>query len=126
MNTAFSKAVGTIGLLGMSAAALAGEPALAPPKPAAAHEPIGFVTGGVIGAFAAGPVGAVIGAGLGTWLGNRVHRAGDAGKAEASVAALRTDKADLQAERSTLLKEENQLAETNRTLAAQLDDLTQK
>src|SRR5260370_2371688 len=89
MNTAFSRAVGTMGLLGLSAVALAGEP-----KPATPHEPIGFVTGGVIGAFAAGPVGAVIGAGLGTWLGNRAHGAADATKAEATVAALQTDKTD--------------------------------
>jgi len=110
-----------MGLLGMSAVALAGEP-----KPATPHEPIGFVTGGVIGAFAAGPVGAVVGAGLGTWLGNRVHRAGDATKAEASVAALQTDKTELLGEKSTLLTEKNALAETNRSLTARLDDLTRK
>ncbi len=121
MNTLFSRAVGTIGLLSMSAVALAGET-----KPAAPQEPIGFVTGGVIGAFAAGPVGAVIGAGLGTWLGNRVHRAGDAAKAEATVAALQTDKSELQGEKSALLTEKTQLAETNRSLTAQLDDLTRK
>jgi outer membrane protein OmpA-like peptidoglycan-associated protein len=121
MNTALSKAVGTIGLLGISAVALAGEP-----QPARPQEPIGFVTGGVIGAFAAGPVGAVIGAGLGTWLGNRVHRAGDAKKAEATVAALQTDKTELQSETSALLNEKSQLTETNRSLAARLDDLTLK
>jgi len=121
MNTVFSRAVGTMGLLGMSTVALAGEPA-----PATPHEPIGFVTGGVIGAFAAGPVGAVVGAGLGTWLGNRVHRAGDATKAEASVAALQTDKTELLGEKSTLLTEKNALAETNRSLTARLDDLTRK
>jgi outer membrane protein OmpA-like peptidoglycan-associated protein len=121
MNTAFSKAIGTIGLLGLSAAALAGEP-----KPATPHEPIGFVTGGVIGAFAAGPVGAVVGAGLGAWLGNRVHRASDATKAEATVAALQTDKSELQTEKSTLLTEKNQLTETNLSLTARLDDLTHK
>ena len=119
MNTAFSKAVGTIGLLGFSAVALAG-----PPKPATPHEPIGFVTGGVIGAFAAGPVGAFIGAGLGTWLGNRVHRASDATRAEATAAALQTEKSELQGENSALLSDKKQLTETNRTLSAQLDDLT--
>jgi outer membrane protein OmpA-like peptidoglycan-associated protein len=121
MNTAFSKAAGAIGLLGMSAVALAGEP-----KPATPHEPIGFVTGGVIGAFAAGPVGAVIGAGLGTWLGSRVHRAGDATKAEATVAALQTEKSELQTEKSALLSEKNRLTETNVGLTARLDDLTHK
>ena len=119
MNTAFSRAVVTMGLLGMSAVALAGEP-----TPATPHEPLGFVTGGVIGAFAAGPVGAIIGAGLGTWLGNRVHRAGDATQAEASVAALQTDKAELLGEKSAVLNEKNNLAETNRNLTARLDDLT--
>jgi outer membrane protein OmpA-like peptidoglycan-associated protein len=121
MNTVFSRAVGTMGLLGMSAVALAGEP-----QPATPHEPVGFVTGGVIGAFAAGPVGAVIGAGLGTWLGNRVHRAGDATKAEATVAALQTDKSELLGEKSTLLSEKSVLTETNRSLTVQLDDLTHK
>ncbi len=121
MNTAFSKAVGTMGLLGMSAVALAGEP-----KPAPAQEPIGFVTGAVIGAFAAGPVGAVVGAGLGTWLGNRVHRAGDASKAEATVAVLQSDKSELQTEKSALLNDKSALTATNVDLTARLDELTQK
>jgi outer membrane protein OmpA-like peptidoglycan-associated protein len=119
MNTVFSRAIGTIGLLSMSAAALAGET-----KPATPQEPVGFVTGAVIGAFAAGPVGAVIGAGLGTWLGNRVHRAGEATKAEAAVAVLQTDKSQLQGEKSALLNEKSELAETNRSLNARLDDMT--
>ena len=126
MNTAFSKAAGTIGLLSMSALALAGEPLPAPPKPGTPHEPVGFVTGAVIGGFAAGTVGAVIGAGLGTWLGNRVHRAGDATKAEATVAVLQTDKSELQTEKSALLNEKTVLTEANRNLSARLDDLTQK
>jgi outer membrane protein OmpA-like peptidoglycan-associated protein len=107
--------------LAVSVAAFAGEP-----RPATAQEPIGFVTGGVIGAFAAGPVGAVIGAGLGTWLGNRVHRAADAAKAEAAVAALQTDKAELQSEKSTLADEKNALMQSNRSLSARLDDLSQQ
>jgi len=121
MNTVFSRAMVTIGLLGMSAVALADEP-----KPATPQEPIGFVTGAVIGAFAAGPVGAVIGAGLGTWLGNRVHRASDAPKAEATVAALQTDKSALESEKSTLLNDKNELTEANRGLSARLADLTNK
>lgn len=126
MNTAFSKAVWTISLLGVSAAAMADEPKQAPPQ-----EPIGFVTGGVIGAFAAGPVGAVIGAGIGTWLGNRVHRAGDASRAEATAAALQTEKTELQSEKtelqgekSALLNDKKALVETNVSLTAKLDDLT--
>jgi len=121
MNTAFSKAVGTIGLLSLSAAALAGDA-----KPATPQEPIGFVTGGVIGAFAAGPIGAVVGAGIGTWLGNRVHRARDASRAEATVAALQTDKAELQTEKAALLNDKSDLTETNRSLTVQLDDMTRK
>jgi len=107
--------------MGVSAAALAGEPKPRPPQ-----EPLGFVSGAVIGAFAAGPIGAVVGAGLGTWLGNRVHRAGDAKKAEVQVAVLESDKSELQTEKSALLTEKTQLAETNIALSAKLDDLSQK
>src|SRR5258707_15159163 len=117
----YSKWMWTIGLMGVSAAAFAGDAKPRPPQ-----EPAGFVAGGVIGAFAAGPIGAVVGAGLGTWLGNRVHRASDAKKAEAQVAVLESDKSDLQTEKSALLTEKTQLAETNQTLAAKLDDLSQK
>ena len=126
MNTVFSRAMVTIGLLGMSAVALADEPKPVTPKPATPQEPIGFVTGAVIGAFAAGPVGAIVGAGLGTWLGNRVHRASDAPKAEATVAALQTDKSELESEKSTLLNDKNELTEANRGLSARLADLTNK
>jgi outer membrane protein OmpA-like peptidoglycan-associated protein len=121
MSTRYSKLVWTIGLMGVSAAALAGEPKPRPPQ-----EPVGFVSGAVIGAFAAGPIGAVVGAGLGTWLGNRVHRASDAKKAEAQVALLEGDKSELQTEKSALLTEKKQLAETNQSLSAKLDDLSQK
>ncbi|HEY4970765.1 MAG TPA: OmpA family protein [Steroidobacteraceae bacterium] len=120
MNTAISRAVGTIGLVCISAVAWAGET-----KPATPQEPLGFVTGGVIGAFAAGPIGAVVGAGLGTWLGNRVHRAADANKAEATAAALRTDATELQAEKSAWLVDKSTLIETNRGLSARLDDLVE-
>jgi outer membrane protein OmpA-like peptidoglycan-associated protein len=116
-----SKWVWTIGLMGVSAAAFADEVKPRPPQ-----EPAGFVVGGVIGAFAAGPIGAVVGAGLGTWLGNRVHRASDAKKAEAQVALLESDKSQLQGENSSLLSEKSQLAESNQALSAKLDDLSQK
>jgi len=117
----YSKWVWTIGLMGLSTAAFADEVKPRPPQ-----EPAGFVVGGVIGAFAAGPIGAVVGAGLGAWLGNRVHRASDAKKAEAQVALLESDKSQLQSENSSLLSEKSQLAETNQTLSAKLDDLSQK
>jgi outer membrane protein OmpA-like peptidoglycan-associated protein len=114
MGTRYSKWIWTIGLMGVSGAAFADEP-----KPAHPQEPVGFLTGGVIGAFAAGPIGAVVGAGLGTWLGNRVHRASDAATAEAKAAAL-------QSEKSTLLTTNTQLIESNQTLSAQIEDLSQK
>jgi outer membrane protein OmpA-like peptidoglycan-associated protein len=126
MKTAYSKVVWTVGLMGISVVALAGEPKPTPPQ-----EPAGFITGAVIGGFAAGPVGAFIGAGIGTWLGNRVHRAGEAAKAEARVAALQTDKSQLQIDKSQLLTEKSvlltqtsDLSETNRALTARLDQLS--
>lgn len=135
MKTGYSKLMWTIGLLGASAAAFAGDSRAAPPQ-----EPVGLVTGAVIGAFAAGPAGAVVGAGLGAWLGNRVHRAGEAKAAEANAKAaeasakvaeanakaLANDKSELLAEKSALLTEQSQLAEANQSLTAKLDDLAQK
>lgn len=119
MKTVYAKMVWAVGLAGVSAAAMAGEPRTAPPQ-----EPAGFVTGAVIGAFAAGPVGAVVGAGVGTWLGNRVHRAGEARKAEAQVASLEAGTQQLQTEKAVLAAEKGDLAETNRALTARLDQLS--
>jgi outer membrane protein OmpA-like peptidoglycan-associated protein len=121
MKTAFSKTVCTIGLMGASVAAMAGEAKTAPPQ-----EPAGFIAGAVIGGFAAGPVGAVVGAGLGTWLGNRVHRAGEARKAEAQVAKLESDTQNLQAEKSTLIAQQTNLLAVNQSLTAKLDDMSRK
>jgi outer membrane protein OmpA-like peptidoglycan-associated protein len=121
MKAASSKVVWTIGLLGVSAAALAdGTPPVKKPSP---HEPAGFVTGAVIGGFAAGPIGAVVGAGVGTWLGSRVHRAQDAKKAEAQVAALQSDKTQLETRAASLESVNGDLEETNRALTARLDQL---
>jgi outer membrane protein OmpA-like peptidoglycan-associated protein len=126
MKAAYSKIVWTIGLVGLSAAALADAPKTKPPP----QEPAGFITGAVIGGFAAGPIGAVVGAGIGTWLGNRVHRAGEAGKAEAEVTALKSDKSQLQAmtteleaKTAELEAARSDLEETNRALTARLDQL---
>ena len=121
MITRYPQLVWTIGLMGLSAAALAGEPKTRSPQ-----EPVGLISGAVIGAFAAGPIGAVVGAGLGTWLGNRVHRAGDAKKAEVQVATLVTDKSQLLIEKSTLMNEKSQLAQTNQDLGAKLAEQLQK
>ncbi len=126
MKIAQSRIVWTIGLMGVSAVALADT---APKKPSP-QEPAGFVTGAVIGGFAAGPIGAVVGAGVGTWLGSRVHRAHDASRAEAQVAALQSDRAQLERETSELRSEaaalesaKSDLEETNRALTARLDQL---
>jgi outer membrane protein OmpA-like peptidoglycan-associated protein len=100
---------------------MAGEAKTAPPQ-----EPVGFIAGAVIGGFAAGPVGAVVGAGLGTWLGNRVHRAGEARKAEAQVAKLEIDTQSLQAEKSTLITQQANLLAANQNLSAKLDDMSRK
>jgi outer membrane protein OmpA-like peptidoglycan-associated protein len=108
--------VWTIGLLGMSVAALAAPES--PPQQTPPQEPAGFIAGGIVGGLAAGPIGAVIGAGVGTWLGSRVNRAGDAAKAEAKVAALQSEKA-------ALASQTTDLAETNRALTARLDQLSQ-
>jgi outer membrane protein OmpA-like peptidoglycan-associated protein len=134
MGTRLATLVWTVGLMGVSAAAFAGDDKRAHPQ-----EPVGFVAGGVIGAFAAGPIGAVVGAGLGTWLGNRVHRAGDASKAETRAAALQsetetlqseaqalqTEAQALQTEKAVLLTEKTQLLDSNQTLSAKLNDLSQ-
>jgi outer membrane protein OmpA-like peptidoglycan-associated protein len=121
MSTVSRKVIWTVGLLSVSAAALAD-----PPQKQHPQEPVGFITGGIIGGFAAGPVGAVVGAGLGTWLGERVHRAGDARRAEAKVAMLESDQASLKAQASALESERNDLAETNRALTARLDEIAHK
>lgn len=117
MGTQYSKVVLSIGLMGFSAAALAGQKGASQPAPP--QEPIGFVSGAVIGGFAAGPIGAVVGAGLGTWLGNRVHRSGEAAKAEAQVARL-------QVENATLATQQAALTANNDELATKLDDMTKK
>jgi len=95
-----------------------------PPKVTPPQEPIGFVTGGIIGGFAAGPIGAIVGAGLGTWLGNRVHRASDAKKAETEVAALKEQQATLVAHTVALESERTSLADMNRSLTVQVAALS--
>jgi outer membrane protein OmpA-like peptidoglycan-associated protein len=121
MNTRCSKWVFTPGLMVLSATAFAADP-----QPAHPQEPVGFLSGAVIGAFAAGPVGAVVGAGLGAWLGNRVHKAGEAGAAEAKAAALQSEKSEWQTQTSTLQAKQGQLLEANQDLSAKLDELSQK
>jgi outer membrane protein OmpA-like peptidoglycan-associated protein len=132
MKIARSKVIWTISLVGVSAAAWADSAALADTaqKKPSPQEPAGFITGAVIGGFAAGPIGAVVGAGVGTWLGSRVHRAHDAGKAEAKLAVLQKDReqlekeaADLKSETAALTNAKSDLEETNRALTARLDQL---
>jgi outer membrane protein OmpA-like peptidoglycan-associated protein len=132
MKIARSKVIWTLSLVGVSAAAWADSAALADTaqKKPSPQEPAGFVAGAVIGGLAAGPIGAVVGAGVGTWLGSRVHRAHDAGKAEAKVAVLQNDRAQLEKQTAELKSESAALAgaksdleETNRALTARLDEL---
>ena len=127
MRTQYSRVILSIGLVGLSAAALAGEPTQkGAGNQAHPQEPVGFVTGAVIGGFAAGPIGAVVGAGLGTWLGNRVHRSTEADKAEAQLAKLQVDTTTLQAQNSTLLAEQASLTASNQALSSQLSDIAKK
>jgi outer membrane protein OmpA-like peptidoglycan-associated protein len=138
MRTGYSKVVWTIGLLSVSVAALAGEPKTASPQEPAgqsqggqAHaaspqEPAGFIAGGVIGGLAAGPLGVVVGAGIGTWLGNRVHRAAEATRLEAQVGGLRAEQDQLKSQNAALSGEKGDLLETNRALTARLDQLSQQ
>ena len=127
MRTQYSKVILSIGLVGLSAAALAGEPTQkGAGNQGHPQEPVGFVTGAVIGGFAAGPIGAVVGAGLGTWLGNRVHRSTEADKAEAQLAKLQIDTTTLQAQNSTLLAEQANLTASNQALSSQLSDIAKK
>jgi outer membrane protein OmpA-like peptidoglycan-associated protein len=132
MKIAKSKVIWTLSLVGVSAAAWADSAVVADtaPKKPSPQEPAGFITGAVIGGFAAGPIGAVVGAGVGTWLGSRVHRAHDAGKAEAKLAVLQKDReqlekeaADLKSETAALTNVKSDLEETNRALTARLDQL---
>jgi outer membrane protein OmpA-like peptidoglycan-associated protein len=132
MKIAKSKVIWTLSLVGVSAAAWADAAVVTDtvPKKPSPQEPAGFVAGAVIGGFAAGPIGAVVGAGVGTWLGSRVHRAQDAGKAEAKVAVLQKDReqlekeaAELKSESATLGSAKSDLEETNRALTARLDQL---
>lgn len=131
MKIAQSKVIWTLSLVGLSAGAWADSAAVTDtPKKPSPQEPAGFVAGAVIGGFAAGPIGAVVGAGVGTWLGSRVHRAHDAGKAEAKVAVLQKDReqleketAELKSESATLASAKSDLEETNRALNARLDQL---
>lgn len=123
MNTRYRKAIWTIGLIGLSSAALAGPTA---PQQGHPSEPLGFVSGAVVGGFAAGPIGAIVGAGVGAWLGNRVHRASEAKAAEAKVAKLQSDASDLKAQNSVLESKQASLSSSNQELTAKLDEMTKK
>ncbi len=130
MNKSLSQCVWTVGLLCVGSLAMAGPAgdgqasAGDAKKAGPPQEPIGFVTGGVIGAFAAGPFGAVIGAGLGTWLGNRVHRAGEATKAESLAASLQLEKTSLESREAALQAEKAQLVDRNRSLTVKVEQLS--
>jgi len=126
MKTQYSKVVWTIGLMGLSAAALADAPATKPPP----QEPAGFITGAVIGGFAAGPIGRGGGRGARHLARQPGAPRREARKAEAQVALLNGDKLQLQAIKSELETKtaeletaRGELEETNRALTARLDQL---
>ena len=121
MNTDFQVLWVSLGLLGMSAAATGGRPKPAPPQ-----EPIGFVTGGVIGGVRGRSRGRGRRRGTRHLAGNRVHRAGDAEKAEAQWRACKATRSSCRGEKSALLNEKSRAGGKQPSLSAKLDDLSQK
>jgi outer membrane protein OmpA-like peptidoglycan-associated protein len=77
----------------------------AAPESASREANVGVVTGLAVGAAAAGPVGAVLGAAAGGWFGDRYHRERQNG------AALNADLARSQEERTRLAQELAQRAD---------------
>lgn len=57
----------------VAAGIVSGPAATAEPVKSPKEEKIGLGSGAVIGAIAGGPVGFILGAGLGGWIGNRLH-----------------------------------------------------
>jgi outer membrane protein OmpA-like peptidoglycan-associated protein len=60
--------------VGAAIAAIVALPTRAEERKASRQENIGVATGFVVGAVAAGPVGAIVGTAAGAWLGDRYHR----------------------------------------------------
>jgi outer membrane protein OmpA-like peptidoglycan-associated protein len=84
---------------------------------------IGFATGVTIGAVAAGPVGAMLGAAAGAWLGDRYHRQ------QRSAATLTADLGKSEAQRAQLTAQVSQLDGSlaqARTHGEQLDATLQR
>ena len=107
--------------MGVSAAAFPGEPKPRPPQ-----EPAGFVAGGVIGRLQQDRLAPWWARGLVPgWATASIARARPR-KPKRRWPALEGDKSALQAEKSTLLTEKGQLEQSNQTLSAQLEDVSQK
>ena len=75
-------------------------------EPASNKENIGFGLGALVGGVLAGPVGVVIGAGGGTWLGDREN------ESDKTIAALEKE---LNAKSIEIAYQQNELAETKRS-----------
>ena len=75
-------------------------------EPASNKEKIGFGLGALVGGVLAGPVGVVIGAGGGTWLGDREN------ESDKTIAALEKE---LNAKSIEIAYQQNELAETKRS-----------
>jgi len=107
MNTLTTRLrAGTLGVT-LATACAAALPAYAQDgtsgQSASKQENIGVATGFTVGAVAAGPVGAIVGAAAGAWLGDRYHRQ------SVSSAALTTDLSKSETERTRLAQNVAQL-----------------
>jgi outer membrane protein OmpA-like peptidoglycan-associated protein len=130
MRTLTSKLrLGALGL-GLSGC-LTGLPALAgvagdadaPEARPSRQQNIGFATGVTVGAVAAGPLGALVGAAAGAWLGDRYHRQ------QQSAATLSADLGKSEAQRAQLTAQVSQLDDSlaqAHTRGAQLDATLQQ
>ncbi len=84
-------------------------------EPASNKENIGFGLGALVGGVLAGPVGVVIGAGGGTWLGDREN------KSDETIAALEKE---LNAKSIEIAYQQNELAETKRSFQKEFQKIS--
>jgi len=84
-------------------------------EPASNKENIGFGLGALVGGVLAGPVGVVIGAGGGTWLGDREN------KSDETIAALEKE---LNTKSIEIAYQQNELAETKRSFQKEFQKIS--
>lgn len=99
------------------AAAVVAGPAWTAEGKSPKEEKIGLGSGAAIGAIAGGPVGLILGAGLGGWVGNRLHEEKSA-NAE-SEARLTETRAELASANGRLRSREQMLAELRAEIGAE-------